>query len=406
MTSASRFSDEASSQEGGVRESQRAREAAKYFEISLLPVRQPPLASSCWLHGTLPGSGQVNVILSQEALRQIAAYGKTNLLSELGGALLGHAFRHEDRLFVEVKATVPAVSGDHGPVHFKFTADSWAQLHKDRSAAYPDLEVVGWFHTHPDLGVFYSSDDVVVHSAAFTLPWQVGLVVDPVRSEACFFGWVQGKLTALDGFYERHENSTESAISWNLVPSEVWHEGRTLAESAGGVYTPANRWPQLPAFLAPLSLLVGVLGLILGFFLLVGWVIPLNRQLARQESVLLTLADQIRSQHASNSCPDAQLRILTPVNGEELVGGSRFPLIGTASLPEAYSYRVEVRVAGTSDWTLLESRRLPTELGQLAVWDTEGFALTTYEVRLTAVDRNNIILSGSTPCAIELGLGL
>jgi len=406
MTSASRFSDKVGRQDGESGNSQRDHEATKQFEISLLPVRQPPLASSCWLHGNQPGSGQVNVIVSQEALLQIAAHGKSNLVSELGGALLGHAFRHEDRLFVEVKAALPAVTGDHGPVHFKFTADSWTQLHKDRSAAYPDLEVVGWFHTHPDLGVFYSSDDVVVHSAAFTLPWQVGLVVDPLRNEACFFGWTRGMLSPLNGFYEMHENKAESAVSWDMVRSDVWHEGRAMAEPAGGVYAPANRWPQLPAYLAPLGLMVGALGVILGFFLLVGWLIPLNRQLARQESVLLMLADQFRNEETSASCPDTRLRILTPADGDEVPLGGRFPIIGTALLPDAFRYRVEVRALGTSEWTLLEARRRPTSLGQLADWDTEGLAASQYEVRLTAVDRNNIILAGSTPCTVELGLGL
>ena len=92
----------------------------------------------------------------------------------------------------EVKAALPAVSSDHGPVHFTFSADSWARLHRDRTAHYAQLDIIGWFHTHPGLGVFYSSDDVVVHTAAFTLPWHVGLVVDPLGNHASYFGWQDG----------------------------------------------------------------------------------------------------------------------------------------------------------------------------------------------------------------------
>jgi hypothetical protein len=150
--------------------------------------------------------------------------------------------------------------------------------------------------------------------------------------------------------------------------------------------------------------MVGALGVLVGFFLLVGWVIPLSRQLARQENVLLMLADQVLAESDMTSCPDARLRILTPAGGESFAAGIRLPVIGTATFPDAFRYRVEVRAAGATGWTLLEARRRATGLGQLAGWDSEGYAPSRYEMRLTAVDRNNIPLAGSVPCAIELEL--
>lgn len=373
-------------------------------EMEWLPNRQPPLSSSCWLHGPKPATQDINIIAGQQALRQIAQHGESDLSSELGGVLLGTAYRYEQQVYVDIKAALPAVSGDHGPVHFTFSADSWTQLHRDRTARYPGLEVVGWFHTHPDLGVFYSGDDVVVHSAAFTLPWQVGLVVDPVRKEGSFFGWVGGELSTISGFYERHEDGEESAVSWAIVPSSVWSNESRPELEGNSVFAPSNGWPGIPSFVAPLSALVAAAGLLLGFFLLVGWVIPLNRQQDRLESVVLMLADEKLSGDSYDSCPDSRMRILLPLNGDRVTVGDEVALVGSADYPGAYRYRAELKASGDADWLLISSRRRSTSFGQLAEWDTTDQPPRLYQIRLTAVDRNNVILANSPVCLVEIEL--
>ncbi len=49
-------------------------------------------------------------------------------------------------------------------------------------------------------------------------------------------------------------------------------------------------------------------------------------------------------------------------------------------------------------------RRSATSFGELAEWDTSEYTPSAYELRLTAVDRNNVILSGPATCTIELEL--
>jgi proteasome lid subunit RPN8/RPN11 len=403
MTSASPYSEPVARQSGDGSSQLAVEDQETRMALNSLPQQQPPLANSCWLHGRPPGQGQVSVIVGQAALKQILAHGRSDLRSELGGALLGKAYRHEERIFVTVEAALPAVSHDHGPIHFKFTADSWAQLHQDKAIAFPELEIVGWFHTHPDLGIFYSGDDVVVHSAAFTLPWHVGLVFDPIRDEACFFGWAEGALAAYDGFYERHENQTESAIPWQVVPGSVWEESyhADASTATSRVYSPR---PALPAITAPLGLIVGAMGLLLGFFLLAGWIIPLNRQIDRLEEVVLILADEALAEPQLSACPDSRLRILTPLSGSSVRIGRRLMVVGTAEYPNAARYQVEVRPVGGTEWSLVNARGRDTSLGELAKWDTTQHSPLPYEMRLTAVDRNNVILAGSPTCGIELEL--
>ena len=234
---------------------------------------------SILLHGAIPASGQVRVAMSQLSLRQIEGHATQDLTRELGGVLLGEVGKDEDGYTVKVRATLPVRTADHGPVHFTFTADSWAQLHEDRVRRYPELDIVGWYHTHPNLGVFYSADDVIVHQAAFVMPWQVGLVYDPIRGEGCLVGWVVSnngnagaKLSEIDGYYELLDEQIGSVVSWQFLRSSVWHEGAYRSEAMPGrghVHAPANASPTLPPISPWWGVLLGGLSLLLTLLLLI-----------------------------------------------------------------------------------------------------------------------------------------
>lgn len=291
MTSASRYSDQGKSGEVTQIIEQELPISAGPSEIehSSLSAQQAgqlsTSKSAIHLHGHAPAGDQVRVFVSQAALQQIDAHAQSDLDREVGGVLMGHLREGESHLSIEVLAALPAVSDDHGPVHFTFTADAWARIHEDRSDQYPDLQIVGWFHTHPDLDVFYSSDDVVVHSAAFVMPWQVGLVVDPIRLKGCLFGWrvvehdmtTQPELIPINGYYERLDERPASITTWKLVRSTIWQDSYM---PGGGeyahrdLYMPDNPWPALP----PISPWWGVaLG---GLSLLISLILLLDRLLA------------------------------------------------------------------------------------------------------------------------------
>ncbi len=412
MTSASTYSEsEQSPDQGNEAPGELGRNAQFELELVNLPIQTAPdLDESCHLHGQAMGEDEVIIILSQLALRQIGAHSNSNLDYEVGGAMLGRAFRNNGQTYVEVRAAIPAVTDDHGPVHFTFTADAWSQLHKDRSANYPDLDIVGWFHTHPDLGVFYSSDDVVVHSAAFTLPWHVGMVIDPIRKETGFFGWKAGSLEACAGFYELHDVQPYSLLDWQLVRTAVWDHPYDYREQEAGdhspstVYLPPSNNVNLPAVRSYAGFALGALGLLLSFFLLVGLVLPLTREVDRLQNMVIVLADTALADSNAAFCPDPALRILAPLTGSRAPAGSIIELMGTAMIADAAGYQINVRPAEGASWILVGERRKGTKLGELAAWDTESAPVGDYEVRLTAVDENHIRLSGSPPCAIAIEL--
>lgn len=378
-------------------------------EIDSLPERPfADLTANAHLHGHQPAPNQVIVTHRQQALSQIRAHSISNLRSELGGVLLGHAYRDGEKLLVEVIAALPARNDDHGPIHFTFTADAWSQFHHERAAQYPDLDIVGWFHTHPGLGVFYSSDDVVVHTAAFTLPWHVGLVIDPLGNEASYFGWQEGTLAPIAGYYEQLDTQETPVAPWRVAKTEVWHTRATEqfyasyeagADESGLIH---SAFGQEQPFTLSNSTMLGILGFVLGFFLLFGWVVALDRQVNSLESIIASLADETSINAVD--CVDPQLRLLAPVAGSQVAAGQDVAIFGTAVQPEATRYQIEYRPVGGESWELAGVQRRQTNLGLLTKWDTSELPFGEYDLRLTAVDRQNIPLPSVTSCQIAVEL--
>lgn len=230
---------------------------------SALRHRQPPPADSYLLHGAAPAAEHPRIVIGQEALRQIERHCNSNTNVEVGGLLLGYAYLHGREVYVEIQAALPATTEDQGPVHFTFTGDAWSRLHRDKQRQYPELEIVGWFHTHPNLGVFFSEDDAVVHAAAFTQPWHVALVVDPVRRQASFFSWSGHLVTPVQGFYEvilpdaaPDNEIPRTVVDWTIVLDDSW-----LYQS----HLPITARPMPPSTLPAISPWVGAILGTLGF---------------------------------------------------------------------------------------------------------------------------------------------
>lgn len=368
-------------------------------EAPLLPERPfPKLDDHYLLHGRPSPEGETLIVVKPKALHQLYEHANSNLRSELGGFLLGHAYQDAGRPHIVVEAALPAISDDHGPVHFTFTADSWSQCHQRKQSHYPDLHIVGWYHTHPDLGVFYSSDDVVVHSAGFTLPWHVGLVVDPIRRAASFFGWVEGELENLSGFYELTETTeAPSAVDWHYVNTSV-QPFMNYAPTVG--YGEQEMGLETAVTPKEWVYVIGSLTALL-FFFVAGWIASLNRQVSQLEQVLLTQLNN--PVLVAESCPNPQLRILSPLTGYAIPQGETFAIFGTADVNGATRYHVEQRPAGSDDaWTLIGTERFDQSVGSLVRWNTKDVSPGLYELRLTAVDRQNLQLEEVRPCQIQV----
>jgi len=144
----------------------------------------------------------------------------------VGGVLVGewHPLAEAGRLFIQAENALPARFTRQGNVFLTFTQDSLVDLHNAMDEQFPGKQIVGWYHTHPRMGVFLSHYDTWLHRYFFPEPWQVALVIEPYANLGGFFvRQADGSLdpSRYTGFYELDGNSDRSIVHWHNLQSEL-----------------------------------------------------------------------------------------------------------------------------------------------------------------------------------------
>jgi proteasome lid subunit RPN8/RPN11 len=160
----------------------------------------------------------VSVFVTQPAYSRICVHAVSDMKNEVGGILVGQWCLDEIHgQFIVVEHALPARHTRQGSVYLTFTQDSLVDIHDQIDANYKGQKIVGWYHTHPSMGVFLSHYDTWLHRNFFPEPWQVALVVEPVSATGGFFvRQPQGVLdpTRYFGFYELDGNFGRSMVYW------------------------------------------------------------------------------------------------------------------------------------------------------------------------------------------------
>ncbi len=130
----------------------------------------------------------VTVYCHAAVLEHVLAYSERDVRHERGGFLLG-GFYIDESPYVEVEHFLPAADTRSRATSLTFTHETWARVNRVVSKCYPQSRIIGWQHTHPDLGVFLSEYDRFIHRHFFSAEWQIALVVDPVSREIGFYHW-------------------------------------------------------------------------------------------------------------------------------------------------------------------------------------------------------------------------
>ena len=126
------------------------------------------------------------VVIESSVNQEIEKYSHIDLKNEVGGVLVG---RLNQEGIIEVLGAIEAKYADHKAASLTFTHESWNFIHSTIEQKYSDLNIVGWFHTHPGYGIFLSSYDLFIHKNFFRLPYQVALVIDPCQNLRGVFTW-------------------------------------------------------------------------------------------------------------------------------------------------------------------------------------------------------------------------
>jgi proteasome lid subunit RPN8/RPN11 len=187
-------------------------------EVTTMEVHSPPLDEHN--HRTW-GSVEdlpVRIILRQQAYLQILSHARSDLRQEVGGALVGSVYQSAGQTYVEVDGALPARMTRSSATHLTFSAETWVEIQDDLAQHYPSSRIVGWYHTHPGIGVFFSRDDLFIHKHFFKEPWHLALVVDPLAWQARFFIWHDQEIIRANGCYEILDVANRISLVESLIP--------------------------------------------------------------------------------------------------------------------------------------------------------------------------------------------
>lgn len=152
-------------------------------------VREPALELSAT-------ASSIPVVVRRSALEAIYSHGRENREIEICGVLVGGGYvsreGDEGRPYLHV---VGSIRGEHAGsqvAQVTFTAETWQHIHTTMDRDWPDERIIGWYHTHPNFGIFLSEMDLFIHTSFFGAADQLAFVYDAIREEEGLFVWRNG----------------------------------------------------------------------------------------------------------------------------------------------------------------------------------------------------------------------
>jgi proteasome lid subunit RPN8/RPN11 len=275
-----------------------------------VPMRRPDRDRrfTCMAYET-PRPDDLPIFLDLRPADAIERHALRDTSVELGGILLGRECVDDvtGEPFVWVTEAIEAKHYENTQASFTYTHDSWQEITRERDARFPDLDIVGWYHTHPDFGIFLSGHDLFIHRNFFDQPLQVAYVVDPIRQTRGFFRWKSGGLDQVGGYYlvtdrqdraklarfvndlENIPNAESSGGGFGLSP-------RLEAELVAMLSRPAYQPQQSYQDRAQTAAISSMAGLIAGLLILgaVLWINSLNQQIREQAERIEGLSTNVK----------------------------------------------------------------------------------------------------------------
>jgi len=269
------------------------------------PDRDP--ARACLAY-QVPRPNDLPIFLDRRPADAIERHALRDTSVELGGVLLGRECLDDQtgEPFVWITESLEAKHYENTQASFTYTHDAWEELTRERDRLHPQLDIVGWYHTHPDFGIFLSSHDLFLHKNFFAQPLQVAYVIDPIRQHRGFFRWRGEGLEQVGGFHlaadradrlalARQVNDLESIT--NTEPNPSGFSPRLEAEliamlsrphTAAGSSANATDRALLATVYATLGLVAGGLVVAAG-----GWMVTVVGQVRTQTATLEAMQSKL-----------------------------------------------------------------------------------------------------------------
>src|SRR5690349_9830249 len=91
----------------------------------------------------------LRVAIERGAHAELIAHAKESLNAEICGVLAGRVCEDDEGSFVHVEAAIRGTAANQGSTHVTFTHATWNAIHRTMERDYPELRIVGWYHSHP-----------------------------------------------------------------------------------------------------------------------------------------------------------------------------------------------------------------------------------------------------------------
>jgi proteasome lid subunit RPN8/RPN11 len=137
--------------------------------------------------------------INKEAWTDINRHAVEGGSNEIGGFLMGFRCMLDSHPMTWITKSVRGICTS-SPAHVIIETSTYDRVLTVMEAE--DLSIVGWYHTHPKLGVFLSPTDRDTMSLHFNDPSSIALVLDPKMDTWAFFGWDEERrrLKRLDAY--------------------------------------------------------------------------------------------------------------------------------------------------------------------------------------------------------------
>jgi proteasome lid subunit RPN8/RPN11 len=139
------------------------------------------------------GPQDFRICFAEEVHNQIARHAEEDTAVEIGGVLVGCWERDAEGPFVVISQAIRCDAATSRSGEVTFTHEAWNHINREMDTRFADLKIVGWYHSHPNFGIFLSERDRFIQQHFFGNPGQVAYVVDPVRKSEGVFVWRQGQ---------------------------------------------------------------------------------------------------------------------------------------------------------------------------------------------------------------------
>ena len=205
------------------------------------------------------------IYIAESAFDRICNNAETT--REVGGILVGDVLQDKNGPFIKVDHVIEALHAEEKGTELTITHETWNHIHEQMDKTHSGKRILGWYHTHPNFGIFLSEQDQFIQQSFFNLAFQVALVYDPVRKVHGVFSWRDSKpwrvrqywIGTHQHLWDEPREKSEPKMDGNEAGSKVAAAAAATQQGSGEAL--GNTW-----FLA-----VALVGILFGFVMGMWW---------------------------------------------------------------------------------------------------------------------------------------